>query len=116
MARTPVSRLKASVSCESMAVPDGQPTIDRRAMISVRAAHFERLGSSAKDDEPPVDAETAHDRAHGFAVGHGRDDDPGAAQLGQFGRGVLRLTVEVVPRASCGPDGSLSLPRAMPTV
>jgi hypothetical protein len=32
--RTPVSTLKAIVSSESIDVPDGQPTIDRRPEIS----------------------------------------------------------------------------------
>src|SRR6266508_1353695 len=60
---------------------------------------FERFFGDAEDDELPVDAETSQYRVHRFAARHSCEDDPCAAELGKFHRGVLRLAIDVTPRA-----------------
>ena len=78
-----------------MELPEGQPRIERRPRISGIAGHLQRLGGSAEDDQFSVDTETAQSRAHRISVRDGGEDDFGAAQLRQFGRGILRLAVDV---------------------
>ena len=50
MARTPVSRLKESVSCESIELPEGQPRDRTSTQEQRNPRHLERLSRGTQDD------------------------------------------------------------------
>src|SRR6476620_10447478 len=50
-------------------------------------------------------SEPPEDRAHGFGVCHRCQDDPGAPQLHELHYGILRLSVNVMPRPELPGEG-----------
>src|SRR5262245_18010298 len=64
----------------------------------------------AEDDELPADGEAAEGRGHRLAVRDGREDDLRAAELQEFGGGVLLLGVDVVARPELPRERLLVLP------
>ena len=70
-----------------------------------------------EDHQRAVDGQPALHGAHGLAAGYGRQNGPGAAQLQEFRRGVLGLTVDpALTRPTDAPAFASCWPRAIPTV
>ena len=93
--RTPVSALKASVSCESIDAPEAWPTHRAAAADQVEGRDLDRVHADADDHQLAAHGEAGDDRAHRLAVGDGRQDGLGAAELVEFGRDILGLAVEI---------------------
>ena len=92
-----VSTLKASVSWESIDVPEYQPLTDRcrHEQEMAKGQRWRR----AENHQRAVEAQAALHARHGVAAGDRGENDLGAAEFLQFRRRVLRLAVNVMLRA-----------------
>ena len=97
--RTSDSTLNFSVSSESVAVPDGQPRMERRAPMSSSGDLRSARPPAPTHHQLAVDAQSAEHRAHALGIGHRREDHLRAAELGQLFRRILRRAVDVDVRA-----------------
>ena len=86
--------LKASVSSESIEVPEYQPLTDWQFDQQLQRRNLHR-GRGADDEEGAIDAEAAEGGGHGFADGDGGQDGFRAAHLEELGGRILRLAVDV---------------------